>query len=572
MALALTATAFGSTSFGSTPSGSAAFGSTPSGSAAFGSAALGSAHRGGFAAAVTFYVDATGGNDANAGTSSAAPWKSLAKVNATTFHAGDQILLKAGQVWSGQLWPKGSGATGSPIVLGAYGSGARPRIDGASRVTSTVKLHNQQYWEIRGLEITNIAPATGTPGANLKDLRGIHIDGDNGQTLNHLYVDGVYVHDVSGQVNWIGGDTTGNAPGVTFQTGWDRSKKTGGIVFDTTVPDIAAPGTAPTILNDLLVQNSTISDTSFAGIVVKQYSGDAPGATATGWGNRSSASDPAFHPHTNVVIRNNYISQANTAYGCNGVYLTDVRGGVVTGNTIYQAGTSGIEAYFADSVTIQHNEIYQTSKKAGGADYNGIDPDKATTNMLVQYNFVHDNGDGILLCQFSFGSVTVRYNVLKSNTRYPIYLHSDKAATADIYNNTVYNDVSGYLTYGYGSSLSAKYTIRNNIYCSTKANAVLTTSSTITYGNNLYAGTLTIPSSDTTPKTGDPHFVNENVSGPYGTPTSGPQLATARAYALTPGSAAINTGLTISANGGLDYAGAPLYNGAPDIGALEYES
>ena len=122
--------------------------------------------------------------------------------------------------------------------------------------------------------------------------------------------------------------------------------------------------------------------------------------------------------------------------------------------------------------------------------------------------------------------MTVRYNIIKSNTRYPIYLHSDKAATAAIYNNTIYNNVSGYLTYGYGSSLAARYTIRNNIYHSTKANAVLTTSSTITYGNNLYAGTLTIPPSDTTPRTGDPRFVNPTVSGPYGTPASGPQLGT----------------------------------------------
>jgi len=522
------------------------------------------------AAGATYYVDAAGGSDANAGTSAAAPWKSLAKVNGKTFQAGDQILLKAGQVWSGQLWPKGSGAAGSPIVLSSYGTGARPRVDGASRVTSTVKLHNQQYWEIRNLEITNTAPATGTPGANLKDLRGVHISGDNGQTLSHLYVDGVYVHDVSGLVNWIGGDTADNAPGVTFKTGWDNSKKTGGIVFDTTVPAIASPGGSPTILNDLVVQNSTISDTSFAGIVVKQYSGDAAGAKPTGWGNRSSATDPNFRPHTGVVIRNNYIAQANTAYGCNGVYLTDVRGGLITGNTVYRAGTSGIEAYFADDVTIQRNEVYQTSRKAGGADFNGIDPDKGTTKIVVQYNFMHDNGDGILLCQFAFGSVIVRYNVIKSNTRYPIYLHSDKAATAEVYNNTIHNNVSGYLTYGYGSSLAAKYTIRNNIYHSTRANAVLTTSSTITYRNNLYAGSLTIPSGDTSARTGDPKFVNPTVSGPYGTPESGPQLRTGLAYAVAAGSPAINTGVSISGNGGVDYAGATLYNGAPDIGALEY--
>jgi hypothetical protein len=183
---------------------------------------------------------------------------------------------------------------------------------------------------------------------------------------------------------------------------------------------------------------------------------------------------------------------------------------------------------------------------------------------------VHDNGDGILLCQFSFGSVTVRYNVLKSNTRYPIYLHSDKAATAAVYNNTVYNDVSGYLTYGYGSSLTSTYVITNNIYDSTRANAVLTSSGTITYRNNLYAGALTVPAGDTGARTGDPRFADPAVSGPYGTPATGPQLATGRAFAVTAGSPAIDTGVIIAGNGGVDYAGAALYHGAPDIGAFEY--
>lgn len=519
------------------------------------------------ATGVTYYVDATAGNDANAGTSTSAPWKSLGKLTVTTFQAGDQILLKAGQVWTGYVWPKGSGTAGSPIVLSSYGTGARPRINGAGAVGSTVKIHNQSYWEIKNIEVTNTA---GTAASNLKDLRGIHFSGDNGTTLNYLHVDNVYVHDVTGVVNWIGGDTADNATGVTFQTGWDKSKATGGIVFDTTVTNVASPGSSPTILNDLSVQNSQISDTSFAGIVVKQYTGDASGATATGWGTRASASDTKWRPHTNVVIKNNYISQANTAYGCNGVYITDVRGATITGNTVYKAGTSGIEAYYSDNVTIEKNEVYQTSKKAGGADYNGIDPDKGTTNIAVQYNFVHDNGDGILLCQFSFGSSIVRYNIIKSNTRYPIYLHSDKAATSSIYNNTIYNTASGYLTYGYGTSLTSTYDIRNNIYYSSKANAVLTTSSTITYMNNLYAGTLTIPSGDTAKKTGDPKFVNPGVSGPYGTATSGPQLNTGLAYALQTGSPAINTGATISGNGGVDYAGHTLYNGTADIGALEY--
>ncbi|WP_434740598.1 right-handed parallel beta-helix repeat-containing protein [Micromonospora sp. SH-82] len=522
------------------------------------------------AADTIYYVDAVAGLDTNTGRSEAQPWKSLNKVNSTTFGAGDRILLKAGSRWTGQLWPKGSGAAGSPVVIDSYGSGNKPRIDGAGAVGDAVRLFNQEYWTIRNIEVTNTVAPTSTPGANLRDLRGIHVSGDNSQTLDGFVIDAVYVHDVTGQVNWIGGSTADNAPGITFQTGWDASKKTGGIVIDTTVRDIAAPPTTPTIINDVVIQNSRIANTSFAGITVKQYTGSDPGAVATGWGTRANAGDPKFRPHTNVVIRDNHITQAGTAYGCNGIYLTDVRGGVIERNVVDRAGTSGIETYFADNVKIQFNEVFGTSKKAGGADSNGIDADKGTTAQVIQYNYVHHNGDGILLCQFAFGDVAVRYNVITSNTRYQIYLHSDVAANANIYNNTIYNDASGYLIYGYGSSLSSRYAITNNILYSTRANATLTTSPTITYHRNLYGGaTLPVPAGDTVARVGDPRFVSAPIDAPSGTPTTGPALAAAHELRVATGSPAVDAGVTIGGNGGRDYAGNPLYNGAPDIGAFE---
>lgn len=320
------------------------------------------------------------------------------------------------------------------------------------------------------------------------------------------------------------------------------------------------------------MRNSTITNTSFAGIVVKQYTGDGANAVATGWGTRKSASDTGFTPHTNVTLRNNYISQADTAYGCNGIYLTDVRNALVDHNVIAHAGTSGIETYYSDQVTIQHNEVYGTKQKAGGADFNAIDPDKGTTAVTVQYNYVHDNGDGILFCQFAFGSVTARYNIVANSSRYPVYLHSDKAATADIYNNTVYNgNSSNYLVYGYGSSLASTYTLRDNAFYSKVAAASLTTSPTITYDDNYYGGAaLPVPSGDTHAVSGDAMFANPSVTGPYGDATSGPQLATALGYAPTDGSVLIDSGAAIADNGGADYRGADLYHGAPDVGAIEH--
>src|SRR5438874_2701055 len=71
------------------------------------------------AAGTTYYVDAVAGSDANNGTGLDSAWKSLAKVDATSFSPGDQILFHAGQTWVGQLWPQGSGAAGSPITISA---------------------------------------------------------------------------------------------------------------------------------------------------------------------------------------------------------------------------------------------------------------------------------------------------------------------------------------------------------------------------------------------------------------------------------------------------------------------
>jgi hypothetical protein len=519
----------------------------------------------------TYYVDAARGDDTSTGRSPTAAWRGLDRVNATTFGPGDRILLRAGQSWRGQLWPKGSGRAGLPIVVDRYGSGAKPAVHGGGVVADAVRLFDQHDWEIRNLEVTNTAPLTGEPGTNLRDLRGIGVSGDVGGRLDHFRVDSVDVHDVTGEVNWIGGDTAGNAPGITFRTGWDRSKNTGGIVFRGTVADESAPG-GPTVLNDIVVENSTVKRTSFAGIIVKQHAGSNPGAVHTGWGERASRDDANFAPHTGVVIRNNFITQDGTPYGCNGIYLTDVRGGLVERNVVYRTGTSGIETYYADDVVIAHNEVYETQQKAGGADSNGIDPDIATTNILVQYNFVHHNGDGILLCQCGrgFGDTRVRYNVLVGNSRYQIYLHSVRGTTAYVYGNTVYNDRSSHLIYGYGDFLLAEYHIWDNVLYSTSAQASLSTSATVDYESNVYGGAaLTVPADDTRPRVGDPNFLG-TVTGPYGTERTGPRLDRALPLRVAGTSPAVDAGLAVPDNGGVDYAGNPVYHGLPDIGAFEY--
>jgi hypothetical protein len=79
-------------------------------------------------AQTNYYVSQSGGDDGNAGTTQATPWKTLAKVSSVTFQPGDMILLKRGDVWNEPLYMHGSGKPGAYIELSAYGEGARPMI------------------------------------------------------------------------------------------------------------------------------------------------------------------------------------------------------------------------------------------------------------------------------------------------------------------------------------------------------------------------------------------------------------------------------------------------------------
>ena len=80
--------------------------------------------------AATYYVDMVGGNDGNDGLTQATAWKTVAKVNGSSFAAGDQILFKRGGVWNESLVPPSSGASGNPIVFDAYGTGEAPTLTG----------------------------------------------------------------------------------------------------------------------------------------------------------------------------------------------------------------------------------------------------------------------------------------------------------------------------------------------------------------------------------------------------------------------------------------------------------
>ena len=95
------------------------------------------------ASADTYYVDSISGSDRRAGLSPESAWKSLSKVDTTSFSPGDSILLKSGQTFAGTLKPEGSGTPDNPIVVGKYVVHTRPVIEGRGKRASVHLINNE---------------------------------------------------------------------------------------------------------------------------------------------------------------------------------------------------------------------------------------------------------------------------------------------------------------------------------------------------------------------------------------------------------------------------------------------
>jgi hypothetical protein len=107
------------------------------------------------ATATTHYVDCTGGNDNNSGTSTGAAWKNITRANKAALNPGDSLLLKRGCTWSQQLKAKWNGTASQHVLIGAYGSGALPKLqnshDGNVRITGSYQtIENVQTYNAPG--------------------------------------------------------------------------------------------------------------------------------------------------------------------------------------------------------------------------------------------------------------------------------------------------------------------------------------------------------------------------------------------------------------------------------------
>ena len=571
------------------------------------------------ATGTTYYVDSKGGNDSNDGTSESKAFKTLDKVNGLNLEPGDTVLLKKGSVFEDQalkFTKEDSGTAEAPVKVSTYGEGKRPQINTNGHgqwelnygnpldnqnhkwkgtVSSSILIEDAEYLEIEGLELTNDRKsATDTEqgkaynDAYAMDRTGVAgVAKDNG-TVDHIVLNDLYIHDVTGNV-------------------YNKHMTNGGIYFIVAKPTNEGE-TGIARYNDVQIRNCSLNKVNRWGIAVgytyqwgQFETGELPDATMAKYGS------------SNVVIENNYLNhvggdaittmyldrpliqynvsenaaeQINTTDYAQQQPRLDANGKEI-GKQDVGAGrvAAGIWPWKCKNAIFQYNECFKTLNAASGnGDGQPWDADYGDgTNY--QYNYSHGNtASTIMFCGGNSVNNTFRYNISQNEDMGPLD-PAGNSGNCQVYNNTFYIkeglNTIWHRSHGNGGPVD----MENNIFYfagNTPVNVKeWNPSGNKTYSNNLYYNVKNYPNDAAPVKVNAGTKVLENAgSGPDSVATDkaarkheDPTKETVfDGYKLAEKSPAINKGKVVVDRNGYtidhDFFGHAI-TAVPEIGAAE---
>ncbi len=468
-------------------------------------------------AAETYYLDSKAGADRNSGLTPTEAWRSLERANEQTFKPGDAIRFKAGTTYTGQFKPRGSGqlidGKPKPIIVGKYGNGARPRIDGEGKVLDAMLLRNVEYWEIRDLEITNRGPAR-QPWQT-----GVHIVADGCGTLHHLYLHDLDVHDVNGDLH--------------------KSKEGCGIYFESL-------GGKESHFDDLRIENCHVARTDRNGICQRRSDGAA----------RSLG----------VIIRGNVLEDI----GGDGIKTWGSDSALVEHNVLRGGRmrcpemAAGIWPFDCDDTIIQFNEV---SGMRGTFDGQGFDSDYVCRRSIFQYNYSHDNDGGFMLICTTNDSycedTIIRYNISQNDgiSSGRVFHFGGGARNTMIYNNVIYVGPKQNLPLLQYSAWGGRYAqnthfLNNIFYVDGRVRYNWGKSTQNVFENNVFFGKHQTGPHDPSARTEKPPLLNPG-SGTRG-------FDSLAGYKLSPG-VPFARGSLVPNNGGRDFFGNPVPASKPPL-------
>ena len=481
------------------------------------------------------------------------------------------------------------GTQENPISISSYGEGNKPVINcngegiwyqdygkamdnsghrSSGYVSSAILLYDVDYVEISNLEITNKSNDFDYFSTNVNkasgrmDRTGVAGIAKDGGTMEHIYLDDLFIHDISGNLQ-------------------DKHMNNGGIQMNVLKPaDENATGIAR--YQDVKISNCYVKDVSRAGIVVGYtYQHDKF--------NGAALADEIVkkYGHTNLVLEGNYVQNAgndaivamyayqpviqNNVSDTAGVDLDDGYPGY------WQSFCAAIWPWKCKDAVFQYNEAFDTVGEGNG-DGQAWDIDWSD-GTVYQYNYSHNNGGGaMLICLNEAYNGTFRYNLSQDDLKCLITFQGNPLAK--IYNNVFYigGDLETAVHHPDAGKRSGTGYLANNIFYNVSTNKNVSTDgwnpgNNKTFENNIYygydsEGMPQLPETDAI--TADPEFENPG-SAPV-TVNEGGKIHDRNAFAgykISDDSPAVNAGVYVPNNAAADFFGNELTGIVPDIGIHE---
>jgi len=334
--------------------------------------------------AAIYYVHPALGDDGNSGLSENAPLRTLARASKLSLHAGDAVLLAAGQKFEGQLaFENATGSAKNPIQISSYqektgSTDSRALIDAKGYVAG-VYLKNCAFVEIGNLLITANAGGMKPGLVAKKDLRcGILIEADQPGKYADFSVSNVVVKDVFfEEPGFVRAPEEVKSANGSGNYGW-------GIRFWVTSPGA--------MMRDITITDCRISNVSHTGL---KFTAPSNGLQ-------------------NVQVQRVQITDT----GGPGVQMSGVLGGHFSELDVNRSGSrddsrkwgrgSGLWTWGSSDVIIEKSRFQNAN---GPGDSAGVHIDYNCKNVIVQYNLSAHNAGGFCEILGNNYNCAYRYNV-----------------------------------------------------------------------------------------------------------------------------------------------------------------
>ena len=489
--------------------------------------------------------------------------------------------MESGSVFNGFIHLKDvSGTKENPIEITKYGGEAKPIINGDGEgvwyqdyvqpmdnsghrskgyVSSTVLLYDTDFIKINNLEITNKSDYFDYLSASDKvsarmDRTGVAAIAKNGGTMESIYLEDLYIHDVDGNIQ-------------------DKHMNNGGIQMNVSKPDNESE-TGIARYDDIVIRGCHVKDVSRAGIVM--------GYTYNhGKFNGAAIDDETVkkYGHTNILIEENYVQNSGNDAICV-MYsyrpliqknVSDRAGVDMLEYSYWQNFCATIWPWKCKDAIFKNNEAFDTIGQNNG-DGQAWDIDWSD-GTVYQYNYSHNNGGGaMLICLNEAYNGVFRYNISQNDLNSLITFQGNPLAK--IYNNVFYvdGDRETRIHHPQPGKRGGQGYLANNIFynISTGNPNDEWEPGNQQFKHNLYYGYDTTPNSDKFAITEDPKFIN-----PGSAPTSSigkvHDISVFDGYKVKEDSPVINSGIYVAGGNDKDFFG-NIVGLIPDIGIQEVDT